>query len=233
MTPARRSAEATRDLRASLVAAAQRLVEREGPAALTMRALAAEAGCAVGLPYKVFTSREQLVAELVHAEYERIRAGFDALVAGAGRASVAENLWRYAEILLGSPAVGLAREVAHDTQLAASLNEQAREVGLVAALETTVADYLAAEKRIGRVAADVDEQAFGFVIAGAVHNLLVSGEAYPQPPMDRLRQMLAAVAERLSPPGWSGPGAPSQPAADPARPPHPPRPEEGPHDHTR
>ena len=47
------------DLRSDLVQVAQRIVARDGAAALTMRALAAEAGCAVGLPYKVFASRDE------------------------------------------------------------------------------------------------------------------------------------------------------------------------------
>jgi hypothetical protein len=58
--------------------------------------------------------------------------------------------------------------------------------------------YLAAEKRARRVAADLDEHAFGFLIAGAVHNLLVSGEAYPRPDEDRLRTYLASVARTIS-----------------------------------
>jgi AcrR family transcriptional regulator len=217
MAPARRSAEASQELRAGLVEAAQRLVGREGPAALTMRSLAAEAGCAVGLPYKVFTSRDELVAEVIVAELVRLRAEFDALVAEAGQRTVAENLGRYARTLLASPAVGLAPEIVHDEQLTASIDERAGQTGLVAALETTVVDYLAAEKRLGRVDPDVDESAFGFVVAGAVHNLIVSGEAYPRPSLRRLEQMLAAVADRLRPtsplPTSPLPTSPSQEAS--------------------
>ena len=59
MSPPRRTPETTEALRTSLVAHALRLVEREGAPALTMRALAAEAGCAVGLPYKVVVIASQ------------------------------------------------------------------------------------------------------------------------------------------------------------------------------
>jgi AcrR family transcriptional regulator len=199
MSPARRTAEATDELRASLVEVARRLVARDGAAALTMRALAAEAGCAVGLPYKVFASRDELVVELVHAEFVRLRAAFDDLVAAAGAGTVGGNLGRYAELLLGSPAAGLAHGIPLDGEASQAIDAKAGETGVVDAVATTVADYLAAEKRLGRVAADVDEHAFGFVIAGAVHNLLVSGDPYPKPSMPQLERMLAAVADRLTP----------------------------------
>lgn len=199
MSPARRTAEASDELRASLVEVARRLVAREGAAALTMRALATEAGCAVGLPYKVFASRDELVVELVHAEFVRLRAAFDELVAAAGTGTVGGNLGRYAELLLGSPAVGLAHGITLDDEASQAIDVKAGETGVVDAVATTVADYLAAEKRLGRVAADVDEQAFGFVVAGAVHNLLVSGDPYPKPSLPQLKRMLAAVADRLTP----------------------------------
>ena len=199
MTPARRTPEQTRSLRASLLEHARRLVAREGAAALTMRALAAEAGCAVGLPYKVFANRDELVAELVAAEYERLAAAFAELVAGSGTGTVAGNLMRYAELLLDSPALALVAELQHDAGLLRTLDARAAESGLVPALVGTVVEYLAAEKRLGRVAADVDEDAFGFVIAGAIQNLLVSGEQYPRPERERLARMLAAVAARLAP----------------------------------
>lgn len=197
MPPAKRSPQAASELRASLVEVAQRLVASEGAAALTMRTLATEAGCAVGLPYKVFASRDELVVELISTEFVELRARFDQLVADAGTGSVADNLGRYAELLLGSPAAALAHEIAHNEELSLAIDAKAGETGLVAALETTVADYLAAEKRLGRIDPEVDEQAFGFLVSGAVHNLLASGKQYPRPSQQQLEQMLAAVAARL------------------------------------
>lgn len=197
MARPRRTAQATEDLRASLVELAQRIVARDGAAALTMRSLAAEAGCAVGLIYKVFANRHELVAELIYEEFVRLRDAFDELVADAGRRTVADNLGRYAELLLSSPAVALGHGDEHTQALSEAIDAKANQTGVVAALETTVARYLAAEQRLGRVDPDVDVTAFGFVIAGAVHNLLVSGDPYPKPGMRRLERMLGAVADRL------------------------------------
>lgn len=199
MSPARRSSDATEELRASLLERAERLVARDGPAGLTMRSLAADAGCAVGLIYKVFANREDLVVELISREFIRLRREFDDLVAAAGSRTVGQNLGRYAQLLLSSPAARLSHSVSSTADLREAIDAKAHQSGVVAALETTVADYLAAEQRIGRVDAGVDTHAFGFVISGAVHNLLVSGDPYPRPSRRQLDTMLAAVAARLVP----------------------------------
>jgi AcrR family transcriptional regulator len=198
MSPARRTAEATQELRASLVKVAQRLVAREGASALTMRALAAEAGVAVGLLYKVFGGRGDLVAELIYVEFVQLRTELDQLAADAGTRTVGDNLGRYAELLLSTPTIALAQEI-DDEALSKSINAMAGETGVVDALETTVTEYLAAEKRLGRVDQDVDENAFGFLVAGAVHNLLISGDPYPDRSIDDVKQSLAALATRLHP----------------------------------
>jgi AcrR family transcriptional regulator len=199
VTP-RRSAAETDELRASLLGHAQRLIARDGPQALTMRALAVEAGCAVGLPYKVFARREELVGALAHLEMRRITAEIAAWVAGAGRRTVGENLGRYAAILLETerPALVLADTIG-DAGLDAAVAGGAHETGLLASFDTAVADYLRAEQKLGRVAAGVDVTAYGFLITGAVHNLVVSPPAYPRPDPRALRRMLSAVARQIAP----------------------------------
>ena len=199
MSPRQRTPEATDALRQELIDVARTLVERSGPGALTMRSLAAEAGCSVGLPYKVFTDRTDLVGEVVAAEFARLTLAFDEIVSMAGTHTVAANLARWASHLLGSPAVALAHEPGRDDRLDAAIHRAAGETGMVHALETTMAAYLAAEQRQGRVDPNVDARAFGFLIAGAIHNLVVSGELYPRPSERQLRQMLRSVADTLAP----------------------------------
>lgn len=63
----RRSEAETAELRDSLLSHAAAVVRQQGPRALTMRTLATAAGCAVGLPYKVFDNREALITELIDA----------------------------------------------------------------------------------------------------------------------------------------------------------------------
>lgn len=194
----RRNPEASARLRASLLSHARQLVERDGPQALTMRALATKAGSALGLPYKVFANREELVAELVLEEFTDLRADLDRWSAGAGRGTVGGNLARYARIMLDRdmPAWQMVGEV-DDQALSRAAAAKAGPSGLLASFDTTVRDYLAAEQRLGRIDADVDVDAFSFLVTGAVHNLLVAGPGYPRPSQRRLDRMLRALAARL------------------------------------
>jgi AcrR family transcriptional regulator len=200
MSPARRTSAETEELRTSLLAAARQIIVRDGPAALTMRALATEADCAVGLPYKVFADRHELVGDILHAEFLTLEARFRAMAGRVGTGTVGANLAWLSEVLLDSPAVALAHEVIGDERLAKAFTERIHHTGVgPAAFETAFTDYLAAEQRAGRVDADVDARAFGFLLAGAVHNLMISGEAYPRPTRRRLRQLLAATAAAIAP----------------------------------
>jgi AcrR family transcriptional regulator len=186
------------ELRASLIEHARRLVAREGPAALTMRALANEAGCALGLPYKVFSDRQDLMVELVHASFGDLRRAGDELLRRVGRGTVPGNLAWFAEWLLDSPGVALAQHVMSDEALAQSVVAHFHATGEgPAQLESLISDYLAAEQQAGRVSPEVDTHAFGFVLAGAIHHLVVMGEGYPRPSKRELERILAAVCDRF------------------------------------
>jgi AcrR family transcriptional regulator len=197
-----RTAASADELRRSLVAHARELIERDGPAALTMRALANEAGCAVGLPYKVFANRNELVLEVLHADFHELGAAYEELPARAGSGTVADNLAWFAEKLLAVPGVALAHEVVATEDLHRAFAKMARSTGTgPAAWEAVLADYLAAEQRIGRVDDSVDARAFGFLVAGSIHNLIMSGDAYPSPSRARLRKVLRATADAIAPRG--------------------------------
>ena len=192
----RRHTADTADLRSSLVEHARRLIARDGPQALTMRALAAEAGCALGLPYKVFADRRELVAEIVRTELERLVAAGDQLVARAGEQDVEANLAWYAGAILDSPAVALASQVMADRSLADRFAQEAHQAGKgPGGFQEAFARYLGSEQDRRRVAVEVDVDAVAFFLAGAVHNLVVSGPAYPRPDRDQLMGYLAAVAD--------------------------------------
>lgn len=197
--PAPRSTEATSRLRADLLGHARTLVRRDGPSALTMRALAQEAGCSVGLAYKVFADREEIVIELIRLELDDLVERFDEWLAESATHSVAANLDRYATILLDSPAAGLvhaelmgARVV--DDRLAAATRDSA----FIASLHTAVPDYLRLEQRRGRVRAEVDADAFGFLITGAIHNLIAAGGAYPRPSRAEVTAILDRIARTIA-----------------------------------
>jgi AcrR family transcriptional regulator len=198
MMAPKRAAETTEELRASLIEHARRLVAREGPDKLTMRALAAEAGCALGLPYKAFADRQDLMVELVRASFGDVREAGDELLRRVGRGTVAGNLAWFAEWLLDSPGVALAQHVLSDEKLGHAVVADFHATGHgPTLLESLLSDYLAAEQEAGRVSPEVDAHAFGFVLAGAIHHLVVMGHGYPRPSKRRLAQIVAAVCDRV------------------------------------
>lgn len=199
MSPAKRSAEATRRLRASLVDHARTLIAREGAGALTMRRLADEAGCAVGLTYKLFADRRELVGEIVRADLGLLREASDELLNRAGTGTVGANLMWYSEIVLDSPAVALTQELLNDEALMRSIAASADHAGLgPAAFPQILTRYLTAEQEAGRVAGHVDTGAFGFFIASTLHNLLVAGDAWPKPSRSEFQRMLDAAAAAIA-----------------------------------
>ena len=66
------------DLQNALVDAAQTILEREGPAALSLRAVAREAGVSPAAPYHHFKDKDELIAAVAHRGFqmlsERMRA---------------------------------------------------------------------------------------------------------------------------------------------------------------
>src|SRR4051794_35357326 len=102
---------ATPDVRERLFAAAERVVEKGGPGALTSRSVTAEAGCAKGLLHAHFAGFDEFVAELCLDRFARTAARAQALAGLAGQGTVARNLDAVALALFdsGGPAIsGLA-----------------------------------------------------------------------------------------------------------------------------
>ncbi|MBN9140803.1 MAG: TetR family transcriptional regulator [Micrococcales bacterium] len=98
----RMSPEARRE---ALVQAAIRVIARGGVAAATTRAVVAEAKMPLGAFHYVFTSRDELLSEVVHTitDGERMAAEL-ALLEGAGlEATVAAALASYLDLLIADP----------------------------------------------------------------------------------------------------------------------------------
>jgi AcrR family transcriptional regulator len=163
-----------------------------------MRALSVEAGCSLGLPYKVFADRNELVVAILAHEFGLLRELGDELIARAGAATLSRNLRWFTEQVLGLTSVALTREVVADAALAEAVDALfEHHDGDPSLFETIVARYLAVEQDAGRVDAEVDTAAFGFVLGSAIHNLIVSGDAYPRPGRSRLERLFAGVTDRL------------------------------------
>ncbi|MFK8907809.1 TetR/AcrR family transcriptional regulator [Streptomyces sp. YS-3] len=185
---------ATPDVRERLFAAAERVLERGGPGALTSRAVTTEAECAKGLLHTHFAGLDEFVAELCLDRFARTAARAEALAGLVGERTVAENLGAVALALLdsGGPAVAAAAM----TRPAAALRvREALEAGApgFAAIEGSIARYLVTERRRGRVAATVDPEAAALAVVGAAHHLLMTSQPGTADPRARMTRLVAAL----------------------------------------
>jgi AcrR family transcriptional regulator len=194
MTPPRPAVD-VRALRENLLDHAEAIVRRDGVAGLTMRALAAEAGSAVGLSYKAFTSREELLGELARRAIDDLSSRPDDWAARPAGA-LDERLLEFADIVLASHAPGLVAQVPGGTDEDGVLDD-AFATGAARRWDHVLAAHLGVRQRRGEVASDVDVDAYGFMIAGALHNLVVAGDASPRPDRSTLAHHLSAVARHL------------------------------------
>ncbi|MDJ1134536.1 TetR/AcrR family transcriptional regulator [Streptomyces iconiensis] len=181
---------ATPDVRERLFAAAERVVERAGPGALTSRSVTTEAGCAKGLLHAHFAGFDVFVAELCLDRFARTAAKAEALTELSGQGTVVRNLDAVVHALFdsGGPALsGLAM-----TRPNATLRiREALEGGApgFASIQEAITGYLESEQKLGRVAKSADPGTMALAIVGTAHHLLLTswpGTPDPQPVMTRL-----------------------------------------------
>ncbi|MFJ9732444.1 TetR/AcrR family transcriptional regulator [Streptomyces sp. NPDC101169] len=191
---------ATPDVRERLFAAAERVVERDGPGALTSRSVTTEAGCAKGLLHAHFAGLDEFVAELCLDRFARTAAKARELAGLVGQGTVALNLEAVALALFdsGGPAIsGLAM-----TRPAAAVRiREALEGGApgFTAIQDAIAAYLEAERELGRVAPAVDPGTVALAAVGTAHHLLMTswpGAPDPRPAMSRLVHALVDARSR-------------------------------------
>ncbi|MBA0053184.1 TetR/AcrR family transcriptional regulator [Streptomyces sp. AJS327] len=181
---------ATPDVRELLFAAAERVVERTGPGALTSRSVTDEAGCAKGLLHAHFAGFDEFVAELCLDRFARMAATARTLHGLAGRGGVARNLHTVALALFDSGGPALSGLVM--TRPAAALRvREALGDGApgFATVQEAVTAYVREEQRLGRVAETTDPATVALAIVGSAHHLMMTGwpgGPDPRPAMTRL-----------------------------------------------
>ncbi|MDW6062360.1 TetR family transcriptional regulator [Streptomyces sp. FXJ1.4098] len=185
---------ALRDAREQLFGAAERVLLRDGPSALTSRAVTTEAGCAKGVLHRHFADFDAFLAELVLDRIARLDHQAAALRESAGTGSVADNLTRALMELFESVAVAVVGLVISRDDLRARLRETRPTTGLPVLTEAAamVAGYLAAERDLGRIAADADLDTLAPTLIGAVHLLFADRKGTP-PEADAVRKVVTTV----------------------------------------
>lgn len=168
------------DARERLFDAADRLLLRGGPSALTSRAVTDEAGTAKGVLHRHFADFDDFLAEFVLDRVHRMDERAAALREAAGSGTVTGNLAEALTALFESVAVGIVALVTFRDGLRARLRET-WPVGVPVLTDAVVmiADYLAAERELGRLEPGAEPEGLAPMLVGTAHLLFAdrTGEA--------------------------------------------------------
>ncbi|MBV9594377.1 MAG: TetR/AcrR family transcriptional regulator [Actinobacteria bacterium] len=184
-----------RDIRDQLFTAAESVLVRDGPDALTSRAVTTQAGVAKGILHRHFPDFDGFLAAFVLSHLERLDAPARDLRAAAGNATVADNLARALTAVLDPTAVNIITLVCSRRELLTRLR-LTTPTGLPLTTEITkmIAAYLTAERGLGRIPLQTDVDALAVLLVGGAH-LRIAGQVKPTLQADELRDLLEAVSE--------------------------------------
>jgi AcrR family transcriptional regulator len=196
---------AIRDVRDQLFDAAERVLLRAGPQGLTSRAVTTEAGCAKGVLHRHFADFDAFLAELVLDRIGRMDAQAAVLRGAAGTGTVAGNLTDALTALFGSVAVAIVALLAFRDKLRARLRETI-PAGVPVLTEGTImiAEYLAAERDLGRIAAGAEVDGLAPMLVGTVHLIAVGRDGAPPDAAEIRRAVHTVIAGVLREPGRGG-----------------------------
>jgi AcrR family transcriptional regulator len=184
---------ALRDARQQLFDAAERILLRAGPAALTSRAVTTEAGCAKGVLHRHFDDFDAFLAEFVLDNVDRMDSQATALRDSAGTGTVADNLTGALTALFGSVAVAMVGLITFRDDLRARLRQTwPAGVPVLTDAAVMIASYLAAERALGRIAADADVDTLAAMLIGTSH-LLFAGRDNAPPDAAAVRKVVTTV----------------------------------------
>jgi AcrR family transcriptional regulator len=171
---------AIRDARDQLFAAAERVLLRDGPQALTSRAVTAEAGVAKGVLHRHFADFDAFLVELVRDRIAAIGMQSAALQESAGTGTVVGNLTGALTDVFGSVAVAMVGLLMFRDDLRAALRRAGlRGVPVAAEAAEMIRSYLATEQELGRIAADADLHALGLSLIGSAHMMFADRQDVP------------------------------------------------------
>ncbi|MEU5402916.1 TetR family transcriptional regulator [Streptomyces sp. NPDC005963] len=192
---------AIHDVREQLFSAAERVLLRDGPSALTSRAVTSEAGCAKGVLHRHFADFDAFLAELVSDRIARLDQQASALLAAAGTGTVAEHLTDALMDVFGSVAVAIVGLVTSRDELRARLRRiTPTGVPVLTEAAAMLGTYLHAERALGRMTTATDLRVLAPTLIGAAHMLFADRTGSP-PDVEAVRALVdSVIAGSLSPP---------------------------------
>ena len=190
---------ALRDPRQQLFAAAERVLVRDGPQALTSRAVTTEAGCAKGVLHRHFADFDDFLADLVRDRIASLDGQAAALRDAAGTGTVAGHLTGVLTDLFGSVALAIVALITFRDDLRARLRTTTPTgVPLLTEAAAMLTGYLAAEQALGRLAADADVATLAPTLLGASHLLFAARDTGP-PTAEAVHRMVSTVLASARP----------------------------------
>lgn len=197
-----RKAAALRDgtdglsLRDHLVATAARLIAERGTAGLTVRDIAREARVADGVLYNHFEGKEELLALALHAHVRSVERDLGPLPAVPGEGTIAGNLHACLTygLVLHTAFLPAFAGLISQPEVLTRFDALPNPLGEGRGLHTMLADYLHAERDLGRLASSTDPEAAATLLVGACHELVLPRllRGTPTPP-----EISPTVAETL------------------------------------
>ncbi|MFE0719612.1 TetR/AcrR family transcriptional regulator [Streptomyces rochei] len=190
-----------RDARQQLFDAAERVLLRDGPDALTSRAVTDEAGCAKGVLHRYFSDFDAFLTDLVLDRAAQLETQASALRDSAGTGTVTDNLTTALTTLFGPVPVAVIPLITFRDELRARLRRATPGGGIaiLAQVATAISAYLADERELGRIAADADIDSLTLSLVGGGHLLFADRDPGPPPTatVDKLvTTVLADVVQR-------------------------------------
>jgi AcrR family transcriptional regulator len=155
--------------RAEIVAAAERLVRERGASAVTTRAIAQSVPCSEGAIYVHFEDRVDLLLAVLEESLPEMLAPLRGLKGRVGLETPEENLIFAVEGLrrFQEKVVVMLCSLAGEPELRARFQESLQGRGPRRGV-ATIADYIEAEKALGRIASRVDADVAGQMLMASV-----------------------------------------------------------------
>ncbi|HEY1176849.1 MAG TPA: TetR/AcrR family transcriptional regulator [Phytomonospora sp.] len=188
---------ALHDARARLLAAAERVLTRDGAGALTSRAVTEEAGVAKGVLHRHFADFDDFLAEVVRVAIAGVEAEIGALDGATGTlvANLTGALTRvFTPVNLGLVSLTITRDQLR-TRLRATTPHG---IPLLSEASARLAAYLDAERDRGRVNAGADTRTLALTLIGTGH-LLFAGELGALPDASAVREVVEAITVGAQP----------------------------------
>lgn len=183
-------------LRADLLTHAQAVIVRDGVDGLTMRALAVEAGTAVGLSYKAFSSREELLWELTWRSLTALAQQLDDWAARPG-GELTDRLMEFSDLHFASVAPVLVHYFTQGPR-GEELFREAVDAGVTRSWPAIMTEFLLTRQRDGDVRIGVDVEAFGFIFPAAIHYVLATEEPFLAPDRPTLARYIGGVVAQIT-----------------------------------